>query len=184
MKHQPPQIQAFPAALKPCTSWTSWVKSITINKQCCNKKNKDQIENRFVQHCLTIAGEISAPGCSLIFPPFDFAKLFWVRRLEGSSRGASVSCRPQGPHGSAGDSSSASQPSGSAAEGCCRACMPGQTTQGFNTGSCFGASSSWSHCPALRSKRRVCCFGQDGEQTSRSQTPKEALESAEPLTKK
>lgn len=87
-------------------------------------ENKDQIENAFVQHCLTIAGEISAPGHSLVFPPFDFAKLFWVPRLEGSSGGASRSCGPQGPHGSAGDSGSASQASSGAAEGRCRPCVP------------------------------------------------------------
>lgn len=103
--------------------------------------------------------------------------------MEGSSGGSSRSCGPQGPHGSAGDSGSASQASSSAAEGCCRPCMPGQTTCGFNTGSCLGASSSWSYRPALRSERWVSCYDQDGERTSRSQTPKEALKSPEPLTK-
>lgn len=52
------------------------MKQITINKQHWNNKNKDQIENMFVPHCPSIAGEISLLGCSLVFPPLDFAKLF------------------------------------------------------------------------------------------------------------
>lgn len=152
------------------------MKQITINKQHQNNENKDQVENMFVSHCPSTAGEISLLGCALVFPPFDFAVLgAHVGRQQW--RG-SRSCRPSGPCGSSipgdtGDIGSASQALG------CVCLLSGQTTHGVNIGSFLGASSSWPCCPA----RDGCAVVTRMGSKPGGQTPKEIPESPEPLMK-
>lgn len=152
------------------------MKQIIINKQHQNNENKDQIENMFVPHCPSTAGEISLLGCSPLFPPFDFAGLgAHVGRQQWRE---SRRCRPSGPCGSStagdfGDIGSASQALD------CVYLLSGQTTHGVNAGSFLGASSSWPCCPACDGCAVVTRMGRKPG----GQTAKEILESPEPYIK-
>lgn len=101
--------------------------------------------------------------------------LVWVPMVEGSTGGGAGAADPQNPvaAGDTGDIGSASQALD------CVCLLSGQTTHGVNTGSFLGASSSWPCCSAHDGCAVVTRMGSKPG----GQTPKEILESPEPLMK-